>query len=265
MPMLELVVLLVELLEIVLFETSNKENKEQEIIKKLQIDLQSIQEKDSQLRSVYEKEIDLINKKRYAIEDQLNLEITNLQEELAIIKNINSKFTNIKTSNQEISLDDMQRILIENSKNITYLKDSNFKLENQNKALTSDLNSIKIQQMVLENSKKDQNGLIDILKKENTDLQVLNKQIMKHKSDKTNPQLIKLAECLGVVTQSDKYTLENLEFKNQVKWIVARFKRFVSEIYLAIESKEVNTLKVVQMQLKFLVEKWGLDKVEFRI
>jgi hypothetical protein len=93
---------------------------------------------------VYEKEIDLINKKRYALEDQLNLEITNLQEELAIIKNINSKFTNIKTSNQEISLDDMQRILIENSKNITYLKDSNLKLENHNKALTSDLNSIKI-------------------------------------------------------------------------------------------------------------------------
>jgi hypothetical protein len=41
--------------------------------------------------------------------------------------------------------------------------------------------------MVLENSKKDQNGIIDILKKENTDLQVLNKQIMKHKSDKANP------------------------------------------------------------------------------
>ena len=76
------------------------------------------------------------------------------------------------------------------------------------------------------------------VRKENEDLISLNKQILKHKEDKTDPMLMKLAECSGVVTNSEKFELERAEFSTQMEWITKRFKNFVSGIYQKIVERD---------------------------
>jgi hypothetical protein len=68
---------------------------------------------------------------------------------------------------------------------------------------------------------------------------------LKHKTDSSNPLLLSLAECLGVVSRSNKLEFEMMEFARQIKWIRQKFVEFVQNIYEVIDRAQVSELKIL--------------------
>ena len=238
--------------------------REQEKMDTLQQKFEEIKTKDTNLRKMYEKEIDKLNRKWGKREDKLNIKISQLNEEISIIKNINSKFKNLKILDQQTTLADLQQNIVDNSKLIINLKEQKINLEKEQRGLKTRINQLKLTNSIVSNEIKDIKSILKAVRNENKDLISLNKQIMKHKHDKTNPKLMQLAECSGVITHSEKLHFERLEFTKQVDWMTKRFKSFVYGIYQILMDRETSQIKNLQIQLKILVVKWGMFKELFK-
>lgn len=265
MPQHELTIQLTELLETSVLEENIRIIKDGNLYIDLKTKYEELLGKDIALRNLYEKEIDSINEKWRNEKFELDNSIQKLKEEIRITNGINQKFSNLKIEDQEMTLNDLHANMVENNKQISDLKSQNMKIRKEKKKMGGQIAQLKLTASIVGGSNIELKNIIKAVRKENEDLVTLNKQIMKHKNDKTNPKLKTLAECFGVVTISDKLKLERIEFSEQIDWIMKRFQGFIYGIYQILMERETSQIKKLQIELKKLIDKWGMFKKIFAI
>ena len=138
--------------------------------------------------------------------------MTVLQEDLALTKSLLSRFDGLRISEQEPALHELHRLIEEGNHDIWQLKEERDSLLEKARRLESDNNQLRIQLSVAESNRDELQNLLQTSKRDNEELIQLQQKSAKDKADTTNPLLLNLAECLGVVSRSDRLEFETLDF-----------------------------------------------------
>lgn len=217
MPYPELTLLLTEFLEEILISRTNANSELEVRLEKVQQDYQYLLDKEHSLRKMYESEIDQLKIDQVKTVGRVGTQMTVLQEDLALTKSLLSRFDGLRISEQEPALLELHRLIEDGNHQIWQLKEDRDSLQEKFRRLESDNSQLKIQLSVALTNQEELQNLLHAAKKDNEELIQLQQKSLRDKTDTTNPVLLNLAECLGVVPRSDRLEFEMMDFGKQVQ------------------------------------------------